>query len=53
MRKHTMGHTSDASAAPYIQRHVKKKADELTLKDIKEMDKTLKEVNKTVEVKKE
>jgi len=52
MRKQTMGHTSDASAAPYIQRHVKKKADELALKDIKEMDKTLEEVNKAVEIKK-
>lgn len=49
IRKQQMGHSSESSAEPYIQRHVKKEANKLQLKDIKEMDSTLKEVNKSVE----
>ena len=47
-----MGHSDPKSAAPYIQRHVKKEADRIQLQEQDEMKETLKQGLEIIEGKK-
>jgi integrase len=46
MRQHHLGHSSEKSAAVYNKRHIKKRADEVSLEEQKDLEKQLKKQRK-------
>ena len=43
MRMHSMGHTSEKSATPYVQRHIRKQANKLVLEEQEELQRKVAE----------